>query len=646
MARTALAEHRENLMTPFSCDPRLLGAMRRSARRFARKFVRKEYGILSAGVPNHASCSEFTLAKGGFRRYVSEIPEHPEARKILQMFPKAEVLPVQDMSSLIRDASLQFTAYDRVTGVCERPIPPSVPHALLERGLKTRVITKSSGALLLLGHPVRRKLLKALRGLPEFSAPFLGRVDEEVASRFTGAYCEVVLSTDLKNASDLLPHDLVSALIDGLSQSGRFSAFEIASARAVLGPQLVKFSETETVQIRRGILMGLPLTWIALSLIHRFWWEEAVRISADRRRIKLREAFERNRFMICGDDAIFVGEKDVAEVYHCLMAQSGAVISPGKHYIRDQAPYRGVFLERLFQFNLDAESRVIRVLRDPSVPLRGLSDPTGSGTLEEVLGERHPIKVPKGLATLIVISSIWKSHPQGELRLLNFVERNSHLRRLARSYGLQDGAPLDEGGSGLPCQQVSLEVSARRRLVNYLPRHCRPKLPRLAASVTDPLWSLAQEITDGDLASFFADGTFIRSATVDSERGLLYLEDSEDPNGSFYRTVPMGEAKFAELAHVRMYEEMASISGVPAYRKIKSLQPRAFVQKLSEYFKSLPKINVRSVAPFPLQFPSNELSVELTKLPDGSRVFPIWLGPKSATEATLRRRLYDTFFGL
>ena len=51
-----------------------------------------------------------------------------------------------------------------------------------------------------------------------------------------GAKGDLLVSTDLTRATDLLPLDLASALIDGLGDSGKFSDLEIQILKDLHGP--------------------------------------------------------------------------------------------------------------------------------------------------------------------------------------------------------------------------------------------------------------------------------------------------------------------------------------------------------------------------------------------------------------------------
>jgi len=58
-----------------------------------------------------------------------------------------------------------------------------------------------------------------------------------------------------------------------------------------IGPQRLVYPDGTTFVSSHGILMGLPLTWITLSLIHVFWVDYTVIVS--RSQIP---------YSICGDD--------------------------------------------------------------------------------------------------------------------------------------------------------------------------------------------------------------------------------------------------------------------------------------------------------------------------------------------------------
>nr|WAK75304.1 MAG: RNA-dependent RNA polymerase [Narnaviridae sp.] len=640
----ALAEHRERLTTPFYSDKDSLLELKGEVIRFCRRHFKKDQGILSSGIPNLSSCSDLPLREGGFRSFVSSLPEHPRAREFCSMVGRFEELPVQDQSSLLRDASLQFTAFEVAFGI-KPGFQPSKVHVLLERGLKTRVITKSSYSLLLLGHGPRRKLLRGLRKNPAFSLPLQEGVDQKLSDYFSGACCEVVLSTDLTAATDLFPSDMILSFFQGLEESSLFSEFELCQMWSCLRPQEIEFSDGSVALSKRGILMGLPMTWVSLSIIHYCWWQMAVRRICRRRRLALKTGLMYNRFLICGDDAIFVGWQDVAEEYNKILSSFGAQVSAGKHFLSCTKPFRGNFIERLYEFQVEG-GYVTSVTRDQSIPLRGLCQPSSCGSLQSLLGHKSHLKVPESLAMLMVCSSIWTSHPFGAHRLLNFVERNSHLRRYARSLGFKDGAPLHLGGSGLPSMKVSRKVEAMAGLIRALPKADRLKLPSLIRGITDPLWNLSVTLSDCDFEGFIGDATFVVGQDYPkAEVGLFFFEQEEDPLGAFfYRSLPCGATVFKEQAQISLFEDLTLSIGAPhGDQWVKSLSPKLFSSKLREFFQSMKKVG-SAIDAGTFQFKDDSIAVRLTK--SGSvRLFPKWFGPNCASEARLRKEVYSSFLG-
>jgi hypothetical protein len=118
----------------------------------------------------------------------------------------------------------------------ENELPTHRVTVLSERGVKTRTVTVGPAWCQVLGHAVRKRLLRALRAVPGTHAPLTGASDEEMVKQFVGGHGEVLVSTDLTRATDLLPLDLVGAIISGLEESERMSPLEIRILRALAGP--------------------------------------------------------------------------------------------------------------------------------------------------------------------------------------------------------------------------------------------------------------------------------------------------------------------------------------------------------------------------------------------------------------------------
>jgi hypothetical protein len=255
-----------------------------------------------------------------------------------------------------------------------------------EPGLKVRIVTKSEGPTLVLGHTARRRLFQGLRQERAVKDVLAG--DEERALDSLIGVVGDVLSSDLSRASDLLPEDLIRALVDGLVASERFDQFEVAGLQACTGAMKLEYHDGTTLVSTGGILMGLPTTWSLLCLVHLWWMDEA------RREIPL-PRFSGGRpplfrSLICGDDALIVANSKCLDRYEEVLRASGGIISPGKHFRSSSG--RGVFLEKLLcmkgekvsranssHWGLDPNglySKIVAVTIGGSITLRGLVQPT------------------------------------------------------------------------------------------------------------------------------------------------------------------------------------------------------------------------------------------------------------------------------
>jgi hypothetical protein len=87
---------------------------------------------------------------------------------------------------------------------------------LAERGLKTRVVSVAPAHTQVLGHCVRKRLTAALRRSPGCSHSLTEVDDHKIAEHLKGGSSEVLVSTDLTRATDLLPLNLLAAIISGL----------------------------------------------------------------------------------------------------------------------------------------------------------------------------------------------------------------------------------------------------------------------------------------------------------------------------------------------------------------------------------------------------------------------------------------------
>jgi hypothetical protein len=101
----------------------------------------------------------------------------------------------------------------------------------------------------------------------------------------------------------------------------------------------------DVVESNSGILMGLPLTWISLSLIHLFWVHQSARLLPSLQ-----------PFAICGDDLIGVWTTDMVSRYEDTVAKCGGSFSKGKHFSSKRF---GVFTEECFEMRCEKETRIV-----------------------------------------------------------------------------------------------------------------------------------------------------------------------------------------------------------------------------------------------------------------------------------------------
>lgn len=140
-----------------------------------------------------------------------------------------------------------------------------------------------------------------------------------------------------------------------------------------MGPAYVEYpSLGKSVVTNCGIFMGLPLTWLTLSLFHMY----SVKRSEDRylRKLESGALSEREvatphraqrkgpilRYRICGDDLIAVWPKAMVDCYEEVMTEHGCKFSKGKHY---RSQRYGVFTEILFRVDRCTAERWVRLNR-------------------------------------------------------------------------------------------------------------------------------------------------------------------------------------------------------------------------------------------------------------------------------------------
>jgi len=428
------------------------------------------------------------------------------------------------------------------------------------------------------------------------------------------------VSTDLKSATDLLPLDLVAAIVSGLEDSGKVPAWEIEVLRVLTGPQDLVYPDGDQVRTSRGILMGLPTSWALLSLIHLWWWNDSVRLEAAERRVKLGDAFRANRFMTCGDDGLACCWTGVSSRYSLLVRACGGAESPGKHFVVDRSVRpRAVFIERLFEFATE-DGRIVGGYRNGAIPLRGLVRPE---QVVELRGNGPGLMVPPRLKLLLSVDSVFSSQDSSKPALLRFLKSRRWLRDFGISLGLVDGLPLREGGTGLPIAGPDTVAMKERRWRAHHLRANGDTVTSILRGVIDPAWQLASELSKGDLSAFVEQGTFVRVPV-----------GADPPKDTLQRryVLTVSWEDVVQNATEGMYSEFVLSMGMGPGRKPKLREKslrRAIVSKFNF------PIGVVDLDQLPTAS-DESVYVERTRAPDGSLLYPRWAGETLASEAAWR----------
>jgi len=150
--------------------------------------------------------------------------------------------------------------------------------ALPERGMKMRVASISAARYVVLGQQINGLLLDLLRTDRIHSYSLAGgkgipKALKDGTRDYAGFKDFEYLSADLSAASDFIPHDAARTIWDAICDelgSDIIPPIYQSVGQRCIGPQRVVMEDGKEITTRRGILMGLPLTWPILSLMQEF----------------------------------------------------------------------------------------------------------------------------------------------------------------------------------------------------------------------------------------------------------------------------------------------------------------------------------------------------------------------------------------
>jgi hypothetical protein len=427
----ALLQHRLDYTSNHKTPDSVVDACRAFVRQWAKtRLVGSKVNLLPPAWPSGSSCFERTARNGGTMSYVLEQASRQE--------PPTHY-PVSAAATEVAMDISQFSYALKAWKEGHNPLHRVA--CITERGLKTRVVNVGPAWCQVLGHSVRKRLLKGLKATPGAYQPLVGAKDEDIFKLFEGCSAETLVSTDLTRATDLLPFDLVKAVVDGLEDSGKLSKMEIDILRTLTGPQdLIYPGSKEPVTSSRGILMGLPTSWCVLSLIHLYWMDvaKAAALASMKRSPRI-------RFAICGDDALLAIPATGAAAYQQIVKDCGGEPSKGKHYECTSGPVRrGVFLERLYEWRVQ-DGKLTQGIRFAAIPVKGL---TSKNLPRDFMEDRLVSCRSFGLRQILTLDSLLEQNTILRQPLEDYIKRRvPWLAKYAKDeLDLIGGFPLRYGG--------------------------------------------------------------------------------------------------------------------------------------------------------------------------------------------------------
>jgi len=353
---------------------------------------------------------------------------------------------------------------------------------LAERGWKARIVTAGVVDEQVRAHVLRDVFFPLLDRLP---VAHKGEADE--IARCTKLSQKTVagwwLSTDLTAATDYGRRDVAAAVwkgvLRGLVSRGKLDE---ASAEhgwreisALLGPHEATYPDSSVHTTTRGWLMGNPLTWLTLNLVHCGVLDAAGLLGSA---------------VVKGDDALVRGSRGSLEEYLFIMEMAGFKINRSKTFWSRES---GLFCEVAYSKEGPIET----------VPVK----------------ELFPLRV-ESLAQLD--QKLERFNQKQRSRIVRFVwasaQRSGLLKRCS-DLGIPTSAPRCLGGLGLP---------HRRRLAGSL-RSMRTVATACLTSVTAcdqiPRWA-----TPAEVSGYREAASAIRSTTKRQKAlGLLASETPVTP---------------------------------------------------------------------------------------------------------------------
>jgi len=343
--------------------------------------------------------------------YIGQSPETAPHMYFDKSYGFGEILPV----TYLGEADLVKQGYDYALGmqltvaafIAMQKHEGTIPARVLtvpEPGLKARIVTTTTWWNNLLQQSVSHRLIRLLREHP-FSEAGLTRSNQAWNFQYLAAGKELpkgseLLVSDLKEATDHIPHSVGLALLRGFARglSETIPGFEIA-ARLSCSDRIFHTPIGIILSSGRGIMMGEPMAKPTLTLHQLVMEDLAFHDLHNIPDYEVVSPVDKTRcFAVGGDDVIGMGPRPYLEGISNNLTLAGAKLSPEKHGIK---PVVARYCEKLIEVSKMLRCTSVSVIyRDylnspwiESVKVRLLS-PTTKST--EIQNERNTA-IGKGL---------------------------------------------------------------------------------------------------------------------------------------------------------------------------------------------------------------------------------------------------------
>lgn len=532
----ALMEHYNLLTSEDACPQETLDSIKKFAKKWAKSKLKDLDASWDIQVTGGAAIG-FPKAQGGHQMNISGA--------VWEAFADAECPPWVEpdvWQTLAGLGNVRLALCNRLQEKFPNfeGIPPGEVLPLPEPGNKLRIVSKGDSDFVTIVHSLRDLMFQMLRKDPTISTSLRGDDVKAVSDMWEEAVRKgrvipgsVIVSSDMTVATDGIYQSCYLAAWEGIAEATEMSDEAVKLGRMALGPQKLKwtlldnrFQPRETLEkvTTRGALMGNPLPWSLLCVLHR--WAAEMGIS-ETLGGKPGFLFRKAPYRIFGDDAIAVWPRKTERKYAHYLNAIGAKLSKNKHFISSDltTPQFGFFCEKGYIF----DQREILPIRTKTYPLKGLVH--AGGAVQEA-GRPKDRGLPGWATVGPTLSSLLLYDPTG-FRGLRWASRYIHpgLSKWYMSKGILPYLPREFGGGGLIPRKGSetkiSEVAPARYRKVLADMYCSEE-PGVDWEVFGRLWKLNYVGRHQQLSVEFTDGVFEKGAYCVFKEGAVLPNGYED----------------------------------------------------------------------------------------------------------------------